>query len=451
MGNPGGDSNRTTSGSCRLLHPFEFRRRIHPGPDRTRAVGANGRGGIGAHGHDRRNAGRDRHARGRSGGWHRRQRHRWRQGLGGRHDPRRGGGRGGGLGHRARRHPEKRRRDHRASGQRRTARDRPGSRRRIPSRGTSAPRDRGRQDPRHSLELSVPVREGRSSCALFVCPGAALRRQPVECRLVREEQYTMAANRTPVPLRLVRLARLALHLVRGLAIAWLRYPKLSEAEQNAQKRHWSRTLLSILSVSVREQNAPKKLPERCMLALNHISWLDIFVIDATFPATFVAKSEVRSWPVVGRLCTLVGTLYIERGTHSAAVRARRAVAGELERGALVAVCPEGITTFGRSLERFHAALFQPALDAAATLQPVALRYLDGAGRHTDAAGYVGETSLLESVWAIVSSRHIVAELHLLAPIAARGQTRRSLAEKTEAAIAAALGVPAPQRISRARH
>ena len=160
----------------------------------------------------------------------------------------------------------------------------------------------------------------------------------------------MAANRTPVPLRLVRLARLALHLVRGLAIAWLRYPKLSEAEQNAQKRRWSRTLLSILSVSVREQNAPKKLPERCMLALNHISWLDIFVIDATFPATFVAKSEVRSWPVVGWLCTLVGTLYIERGKRSAAVRARQAVAGELERGALVAVCPEGIT--GEALSAF---------------------------------------------------------------------------------------------------
>src|SRR6266849_2310552 len=213
MGNPGGERNRTASNAYRLLHPFEFRGRLHLGPDRTRADGADG--------------------------------------------------------------------------QRRAARDRPGSRRRIPSRGTGAPGDRRRQDPRHSLEFSVSVREGRSSCALFCLPGAALRRQPVECRLVREEKYTMAANRTPAPLRLVRLARLALHLVRGLAIAWLRYPKLSEAEQNAQKRRWSRTLLSILSVSVREQNAPKKLPERCMLALNHISWLDIFVIDTTFPATFV--------------------------------------------------------------------------------------------------------------------------------------------------------------------
>jgi 1-acyl-sn-glycerol-3-phosphate acyltransferase len=260
-----------------------------------------------------------------------------------------------------------------------------------------------------------------------------------------------AANRTPVPLRLLRLARLALHLVRGLAIAWLRYPKLSEAEKQAQKRLWSRTLLSILSVSVREGNPPKALPGRCMLVLNHISWLDIFVIDARFPATFIAKSEVRSWPVVGWLCTLVGTLYIERGKRSEARRARQIVAAELERGTLIAVCPEGATTFGRSLEPFHSALFQPALDAAATLQPVALRYLDAAGRHTDAAGYVGDTSLLESVWTIVSTRHMVAEFNLLAPISVHAQTRRSLAEKAETAIAGALGVPVPKGAVRARH
>src|SRR5207247_908912 len=112
----------------------------------------------------------------------------------------------------------------------------------------------------------------------------------------------------------------------------------------------------------------------------------VFVIDARFPATFIAKSEVRSWPVVGWLCTLVGTLYIERGKRSEARRARQIIAAELRRGTLVAVCPEGVTTFGRSLERFHSALFQPALHASATLQPVALRYLDAAGRHTDAAG-----------------------------------------------------------------
>jgi 1-acyl-sn-glycerol-3-phosphate acyltransferase len=241
-----------------------------------------------------------------------------------------------------------------------------------------------------------------------------------------------AANRTPVVLRLLRLTRLVLHLLRGLAIAWLLYPKLSEEERQVEKRRWSRTLLSILAVSVRERNAPKELPDRCMLVLNHISWVDIFVVDARFPATFIAKSEIRNWPMVGWLSTLVGTLYIERGT-------------------LIAVFPEGITTFGRSLERFHSALFQPAIDAGATLQPVALRYLDSAGRHTDAAGYVGDTSLLETIWTIVSTRHMVAEFNLLAPISVRSQTRRSLAERAEAAIAGALGVPAPNAASRAQH
>ena len=255
----------------------------------------------------------------------------------------------------------------------------------------------------------------------------------------------MAATRTPIAVRFLRLARLALHLLRGLAVAWLFYPRLSEAEKDARKRRWSKKLLSILSISLREKNIPKERPERCMLVLNHISWLDIFVIDARLPATFIAKAEVRDWPVVGWLCTLVGTLYIERGSRSAARRANSAITAQLERGVLVAVCPEGITTYGRSLEPFHPALFQPALDAAATLQPIALRYLDSSGMHTDAAGYVGETSLLECVWTIVSTRRMIAELHLLAPISVRGQTRRSLAKKTEAAIADALGVPAPVR------
>jgi 1-acyl-sn-glycerol-3-phosphate acyltransferase len=259
----------------------------------------------------------------------------------------------------------------------------------------------------------------------------------------------MSAGRTPPLRRLFRLARLVVHLLRGLAVASLVFPWLSKARRDARKRRWSKKLLAILSVSMREKNAPDELPGRCMLVLNHISWLDISVINARSPATFIAKSEIRDWPVVGWLCTLVGTLYIERGRPSAARHASKAIAGELARGVPIAIFPEGTTTFGRSLEPFHSALFQPALDAGANLQPIALRYLDAAGTHTDAAGYVGETSFLESVWTVLSTRHIVAELDFLPPVPVSGQTRRALAERTEAAIAGALNVPAPGR-SRAR-
>src|SRR5262245_46876722 len=231
----------------------------------------------------------------------------------------------------------------------------------------------------------------------------------------------MTASRTPIPVRLFRLVRVVLHLGTGLVITSLIFPWLPRHKRDAQKRRWSKKLISILSVSVRERNAPERLPERCVLVLNHISWIDIFVINSRSPATFIAKSEVRDWPFVGWLCTLVGTLYIERGKPSAARKATAAIVEELRRGVLIAIFPEGTTTFGRNLEPFHAALFQPALDAEATLQPIALRYVDPAGAHTDSAGYVGETSLLESVWAIASTRHIVADLDLLAPVSVKGQ------------------------------
>jgi 1-acyl-sn-glycerol-3-phosphate acyltransferase len=255
----------------------------------------------------------------------------------------------------------------------------------------------------------------------------------------------MATRRAPVLLRFVRLTRLVLHLMRGLTIAWLFYPRLSEAQRLAQKRRWSQTLLSILAVSVRERRRTSEIPDRCMLALNHISWLDIFVIDATLPATFVAKSEIRDWPIAGWLCTLVGTLYIERGKRSAVRHAREIMTRQIERGTLIAIFPEGTTTYGRTLERFHAALFQPALDAAATLVPVALRYRDAEGRHTDSAGYVGDTSFLASVWSIASTPRMEVELDLLEPIPTAFSTRRLLADSAEAAIAAALGVAPPGR------
>jgi 1-acyl-sn-glycerol-3-phosphate acyltransferase len=213
--------------------------------------------------------------------------------------------------------------------------------------------------------------------------------------------------------------------------------------REAEKRRWSKKLLTLLSVSVRETGPAPRLPARCMLVLNHISWLDVFVIDANFPATFVAKSEVRNWPLVGWLCTLVGTIYIERGKRAHVRRAREMVAKELVSGTLIAVCPEGTTTYGDRLEPFHAALFQPAIDAEATVQSLALRYTDRSGRLTEAAGYVGETSLLGSLWSIVSAPHIVAEMTFARAISAEGETRRSLAEKAEAAIARALGVAAP--------
>jgi 1-acyl-sn-glycerol-3-phosphate acyltransferase len=257
---------------------------------------------------------------------------------------------------------------------------------------------------------------------------------------------------TPTPLaqRLLRLARLTMHLLHALFLAAFTYPGKTAARQAAIRRRWSRKLLAILHISLEARGAPAALPQRCLIASNHISWLDIFVINAVQPATFVSKAEVARWPLVGWLCTRAGTLYIERGSKSGARRANQGIAQALESGAPVAICPEGTTSYGEELLPFHAALFQPAVDAAAAVLPVTLRYRGARDTLCRSAAYVGDDSLIDSIWAIVSTRHIRAEVAFLPSIASAGLARRELARATEAAIAAALDVPVPVRSAEKR-
>lgn len=238
-----------------------------------------------------------------------------------------------------------------------------------------------------------------------------------------------------LPVRLLRLARLAVHLARGLAIVTLRFPRIGVHEQDRILERWSRRLLAILGVRVRAHNAPHAWPARSLLVLNHVSWLDIFAVYAVAPGLFVAKSEIARWPVLGRLVAGVGTLFIERGRNSHARRTNERIAAALASGRRVAVCPEGTTTDGRQVKRFHAALLQPAIDAGAVVQPLALAYSDGRGAYTDAAAYVDDMSFVESLWRIVSTPRIEVELRFAPPIAAAGATRRELSAAAHEAVA----------------
>ncbi|HXC39784.1 MAG TPA: lysophospholipid acyltransferase family protein [Burkholderiales bacterium] len=237
---------------------------------------------------------------------------------------------------------------------------------------------------------------------------------------------------------------MAAHLARGLAITALRFPGLPWEGRRTEIRRWSRELLTIMGVQVRQIHHPDALPERCMLVTNHISWLDVFVLLATHPGIFVAKSEIRGWPLAGRLCAAVGTLFIERGNRAAVRHVNRAMVEAMRDHVIVSVYPEGTTTDGRSLHKFHAALFQPAIDAGATLVPVALRYTNRAGGHCEAIEFVGETTFVESLWRTSAEKVIVAELTWLPGEPGAGADRRHLAEVMHQRIAQALGVPSVQ-------
>jgi len=178
------------------------------------------------------------------------------------------------------------------------------------------------------------------------------------------------------------------------------------------------------------------------MVANHVSWVDVFVICSLAPATFVCKSEVRRWPLIGSLCAKTGTVFLERGNKFAAQRTHRALAGKLRQGERVALFPEGTTGEGKALLPFRAALLQSAIDAGTQIQPLAIRYLDARRNHATAANYCGDTSFWQSLCAIAAAPGMIAGISILEPVATTRGTRKELAEQTHALIRLSLEQPA---------
>jgi 1-acyl-sn-glycerol-3-phosphate acyltransferase len=248
--------------------------------------------------------------------------------------------------------------------------------------------------------------------------------------------------KTPIPVRFFRAASLLLHLFAGLIEVAALFPFYGASRRRRAMGRWSACLLALLNVEVRIRGVPPESAERAaVLVSNHVSWLDIQLIHSVWQVRFVAKSEVRRWPLIGWLSARAGTLFIERGKNRHAARINKSIHAALQQGDAVGVFPEGSTTDGTKIIPFHASLLQPAVAENALVHPVALRYLDDAGCVNVNASYVGETTLMESMLTIFAEKRIVAELIFLPAIDASGKTRRWLAAQTQFAIAAALNLP----------
>jgi len=246
---------------------------------------------------------------------------------------------------------------------------------------------------------------------------------------------------TSFPVRFYRSTLLVFHLFAGIAIVALLFPFYGRARRRLAQARWSARVLSAVNVEPRMHGAPPEVKDRAaVLVANHISWLDIPLVHSVWQVRFIAKSEVRRWPLIGWLSARTGTLFIQRGKGRHAVRINQAIHAAFLAGDAIGVFPEGMTSEGTGLQPFHASLLQSAVDEHALVFPVALRYLDEEGRVNVNASYVGDTSLIESMATILRERKIVAELIFLPAIDAEGRSRRDLARETHAAIAAALSL-----------
>jgi len=242
------------------------------------------------------------------------------------------------------------------------------------------------------------------------------------------------------PLGLLRATRTFAHVLRGLAITTFVFPFASPERRRALTQRWSARLLRVLGVECRVDGELALGAGNLLVVANHISWLDIFVLNALHPVRFVAKAELARWPLAGRLVRDAGTLFIERARRRDTHRVNRSVADALASGDVVAVFPEGTTSDGVGLLPFKSSLLQPIVDAGGHLQPLALRYRDARGVRTTAAAYVGDDPFMASFWRVCGQRALVVEVAALAPIDAQGQHRRALAREAEVAIRAALDV-----------
>ncbi len=237
----------------------------------------------------------------------------------------------------------------------------------------------------------------------------------------------------------IRLLRMIVHLLMGLAICSLVFPWVDVAARQARIRRWSAKLLMICGVRVLTRGAPSIPLRPAMIVSNHISWLDIFVINTQQPCRFVAKADVRKWPLIGWLCAKTGTIFITRGKRSEVPRIFQSMADGIAAGDHIAFFPEGTTAAQGSLLPFHSNLFEAVIDTGVPVQPYAIRYVDAQNRLHPAANYIGDTTIVQSIIMILKAGSMTAELITLPMIATAGQRRRDLAVAAHRAIAAGLG------------
>ena len=240
-----------------------------------------------------------------------------------------------------------------------------------------------------------------------------------------------------------RLLRVLVHLLSGAWTIRRRFGALAFEPRQALVQAWSQRLLELMGVRlVVHGELPGDGP--LLVLANHISWLDIIVIDAALPCRFVSKADVRHWPLIGRLVEGAGTLFIERDRRRDAMRVVHLMAERLQAGDRLGVFPEGTTGDGSSLLPFHANLLQAAVTTDTPVQLLGLQYTDARdGRRHDGPTYVGDTSLLSSLWRTLGATGLQAELHVGEVDRAQGRDRRSWAEALRRDLALRLDLPLP--------
>lgn len=239
-----------------------------------------------------------------------------------------------------------------------------------------------------------------------------------------------------------KLARALLHIAAGFMTILLVFPRLSQDERERRIQQWSARMLACIDVELVVHGQPAGAGP-VLLVANHISWMDITSLHAARFCRFVSKADIKQWPVIGRLATGVGTLFIERESRRDAMRVVHHMTERLRAGDVIGVFPEGTTSDGTDLLPFHANLLQAAIAAAVPVQPVAIQFVDRVtGQRSPAPCYIDDDTLLGSVWRTLSASDIAVIITFGELQSANGRDRRAWAHALRDDVAALRQPPA---------
>jgi len=209
----------------------------------------------------------------------------------------------------------------------------------------------------------------------------------------------------------------------------------------AQWLHEScRAGLSRLSISVETQG---KFPPHGLLVANHLSYLDILVLSGIAPCVFVAKKEVRSWPIFGLMARMAGTVFIDRSRSADAVRVNDKMLEALSAGAVVVLFPEGTSSNGATVLPFRPALFEGAVQAGQPIAPAHLRYEVDDGSVENDVCYWGSATFFPHLLRLLARKGLRAIVRV-ATSAVAFDDRKLAARETHKAVLALAGLP-PKR------
>jgi len=187
---------------------------------------------------------------------------------------------------------------------------------------------------------------------------------------------------------------------------------------------WAQRATKIINLNITTLGPQTQQPH--FFVANHISFLDIIVLASITPVTFLAKSSVKSWPIIGYITNSIGTIFIQRESKKGVYNAVKLLTNTLIHNHSLLVFPEGTTSIGSAVEKFNSSLFQAAIDAGNPIQPIALRY-SNKGNINKIVAFVDDDRFINRLFTILSEKRTEVILSYCSRLETVDKSRQELA------------------------